>query len=39
MNALLSLVGKLLLIWAKLAAAIVVGFVALIFALTWKSGR
>lgn len=39
MNSLLTLVGKLLLIYVKLVVAIVLGFIALIFALTWNSRR
>ena len=39
LNTLVTLLGKLLLIWFKLAAFTVLGFIALIFALTWKSGR
>ena len=39
MNALLTFVGKLLLLYFKVVALTVLGFIALIFALTWKSGR
>ena len=39
MRQLLTLVESILVIWMKLFVAIVLGFVALIAALTWKSGR
>jgi hypothetical protein len=39
MNSLLTFVGKLLWIWIKLIALIVIGFIALIFTLTWDSRR
>ena len=39
MNSLLTFIGKLLLLYFKVVALIVLGFIALIVTLTWDSRR